>query len=193
MKGKTFLLFNNIIVLIFISILSFSTSQISYIIPLYKIVITEDLNNFKIKESHNYCYNTKGVGIIFNNNYNISVMPKHIFNDIIKYYQLTYDFIDKFEISKNGYTQYLIFETSRPYETIHFILKDMGITFPLNQLFFTKEEEEDIVYFFKFLTKEDQENIIIGKDLIELMNVTFVDNNIVINNKDYISKIKEED
>ena len=186
---------NNLIILILISILSFSTNQISSIIPLYKVVITENLNIFKTKESHNYCHNTKGVGIIFNNNYNISVMPKHIFNDIIKYYQITYDFIDKFEKLKNGYTQYLIIDSIRPYETIHFILKDMGITFPIKQLFFIKEEEEeeDFVYFFRFLTKEDHENIIIGKDLIDLMNVTFVDNNIVINNKDYISKVKEED
>ena len=184
------------IILIFMLILFFQiyVAQNS-IIPIYKLLIAGDLNNFRSSELYNFCYETKGVGLIFNNNSDISVMPKHIFTFINRYYELTYNsLIGQIEIMPNGYYQYILIESNRPPETIHFILKDIGITFPLKELFFSKEDEEDLVYYFRFLSKDDQENIIIGKDLIELMDIKFIDNdNFIINNKDYISNVKEID
>ena len=184
------------IILIFMLILFFQiyVAQNS-IIPIYKLLIAGDLNNFRSSELYNFCYETKGVGLIFNNNSDISVMPKQIFNFINRYYDLTYNsLIGHIKIMPNGYYQYILIESNRPPETIHFILKDIGITFPLKELFFSKEDEEDLVYYFRFLSKDDQENIIIGKDLIELMDIKFIDNdNFIINNKDYISNVKEID
>ena len=64
----------------------------------------------------------------------------------------------------------------------------MGISIPVKELLIFEEDLQR----FKFLTKENQENIIIGKDLIELLNINFKDiNNITINEK-YISKIDDE-
>ena len=190
MEIKSFLL-NKEIILIFILFFRISFSQNS-IIPIYKLLITRDINNFKTSDLSNYYYNTKGVGLVFNNNSDISIMPMHIFSTIYNYYQMTYEPIDKIETLSNGYKQYLLIESLRPDETIHFILKDIGITLPIKELFIDKEEEEDFVYFFRFLTKDDQENIIIGKDLIELIDIQFLDNdNFIINNKDYISNIKD--
>ena len=184
------------IILIFMLILFFQiyVAQNS-IIPIYKLLIAGDLNNFRSSELYNFCYETKGVGLIFNNNSDISVMPKQIFTFINRYYDLAYNsLIGQIEIMPNGYYQYILIESNRPPETIHFILKDMGITFPLKELFFSLEDEEDFVYYFRFLSKDDQENIIIGKDLIELMDIKFIDNdNFIINNKDYISNVKEID
>ena len=183
----------NIILIIFLSVLSCSLNQTSSIKQLYKIIITDDINKIKTKELYGYYYNTKGVGLIFDSSYDVSIFPKQIFYNIYRYYHDVYDFIDQIQTIKNGYEQFIIIESLRPFETIHFIFEDMGITIPTKVLFYESEEEEDLIFFFRFLTKEDQENIIIGKDLIELMNVTFLDsNNIVINNKDYISKIDDK-
>ena len=192
LKEQSFLLQTNITILIILSIISCSYSQISSIIPLYKIIAAEDINKIKTNQKYGYLYNTKGIGIIFNSNYNISIIPKQLFYNIYRYYHDVYFYPDKIENIVGGYEQYILFETIKPHETIHFILKDYGIIIPLKDLFFTKEDDEDLIYYFRFLTKEDQENIIIGKDLINLMDVTFENNNIIINNKDYISKIVDE-
>ena len=118
----------------------------------------------------------------------------NLFQDIITYYKISNDFVlDKIENIQNGYKQFLILESIRPRETIHFIIKDYGITIPLKQLFYSIEDEEDFVYYFRFLSKEDQENIIIGNDLIQLMNITFIGNdNFIINNNEFISKLDND-
>jgi len=185
---------STILISIIISILfSSSFSQITQVIPLYKLLIAGDINKFKEKEKYNTCFKPKGVGIIFNKTSEISIMPEQLFYEITKYYQVVYDLIDKVEPTKNGYNLYLIVECLRPDETIHFILKDMGITIPLKTLFYDNDEDEGMVYYFRFLTKKDQENIIIGKDLIDLMDITFIDDtNFIINNKSFVTNVKEE-
>ena len=188
-SNKSTVLISIIIAIVFSS----SFSQITQIIPLYKLLIAGDINKLKEKEKYNICIKPKGVGIIFNKTSEISIMPEQLFYEITKYYKVVYDLIDKVETTKNGYSLYLIIECLRPDETIHFILKDMGITIPLKTLFYDNDEDEGMVYYFRFLTKKDQENIIIGKDLIDLMDITFIDNtNFIINNKSFITNVKEE-
>ena len=109
MKEKTLeFLFHNIIILIliFLSQFSFSINQISSIMPLYKIIITDDINKIKTKELYSYYYNTKGVGLIFDNNSDVSILPKQIFYYIYRYYHDVYDHLDQIETIKNGYEQY---------------------------------------------------------------------------------------
>ena len=188
-SNKSTVLISIIIAIVFSS----SFSQITQIIPLYKLLIAGDINKLKEKEKYNICIKPKGVGIIFNKTSEISIMPEQLFYEITKYYHVVYDLIDKVETTKNGYSLYLIIECLRPDETIHFILKDMGITIPLKTLFYDNDEDEGMVYYFRFLTKKDQENIIIGKDLIDLMDITYIDNtNFIINNKSFITNVKEE-
>jgi len=182
-----------LISIIFGIIFSSSFSQITQVIPLYKVLIAGDINKFKEKEKYNICIKPKGVGIIFNKTSEVSIMPEQLFSEITSYYRIVYDLIDKVEPTKNGYNLYLIIECLRPDETIHFILRDMGITIPLKTLFYDNDEDEGMVYYFRFLTRKDQENIIIGKDLIDLMDITFVDNtNFIINNKSFVTNVKEE-
>ena len=193
-KSVVFSNISTVLIAIIIAIIfSSSLSQITQIIPLYKLLIAGDINKFKEKEKYNICIKPKGIGIIFNQTSEISIIPEQLFYEITKYYQVVYDLIDKVEQTKNGYSLYLIVECLRPDETIHFILKDMGITIPLKILFYDNEEDEGMVYYFRFLTKKDQENIIIGKDLIDLMDITFIDNNnFIINNKSFVTNVKEE-
>ena len=196
MKELKMLFFNSSTILVILINISALFSQISTIFPLKKLIITSNIKDFKLdnRYKNNYLEETKGVGIIFNNDSKISTMPKQIFHNIYKFYEIVHDeIIYKIESLSNGYNQLLLIESLRPNEKVHFILEDLGITIPLNYLFFVDEDEEDFVYFFRFLTNEEQDNIIIGKDLIELMNITFIGNNkFVINNRDFISEIEED-
>ena len=174
---------------------SFLFVQTLSIFPLYKIILIDNINKFKSETNLNRFYlESKGIGILFNNNSEVSSIPMNLFQEIVTFYRIADDYlIDKIEDIKNGYKQYLIIESTRPKETLHFILKDYGITFPLKHLFYSLEDEEDFVYYFRFVSKEDQENIIIGKDLIQLMNVTFTGNdNFIINNSEFISKLDND-
>ena len=196
MKGLKVLFFNSSTFLVILINISALFSQISTIFPLKKLIITSNIKDFKLdtRYKNNYLEETKGVGIIFNNESKISTMPLQILHNIYKFYEIVHDeIIYKIESLSNGYNQLLLIESLRPNEKVHFILEDLGITIPLNYLFFVDEDEEDFVYFFRFLTNKEQENIIIGKDLIELMNITFIGNNkFVINNRDFISEIEED-
>ena len=195
MKGRKILFFNSLAILIILINISALFSQVSTIFPLKKLIITQNIKDFKLDDraKNNYLEETKGVGIIFNNDSEISIMPKQIFHYIYKFYEIVHDEIFKIESLSNGYKQLLLIESNRPNEKVHLILEDIGITFPMKYLFIDKEEEEDFVYFFRFLTNEEQENIIIGKDLIELMNITFIDNNkLIIDNREFISEVEED-
>ena len=47
-------------------------------------------------------------------------------------------------------------------------------------------------YSIRFLTKKDQEYIIFGRDLIEIMDIEFKDeNNFIIHNNEFITKLNE--
>ena len=195
MKSYSLSIAFEIISFIIINIVSFSLSQISSIIPLYKVILTEDINHLEINNNYNFCLKIKGNGIIFDNNSDINVMPMHIFNEMYNFYHEHYidDTISKIEKLSDGYNEFEIVSSFSRYETIHFILKDIGITIPLNELFIPKNIANNL-YSFRFLGKEDQENIIIGKDLIKLMDVDFKENenNFVIKNKTFISNVKDE-
>jgi hypothetical protein len=66
----------------------------------------------------------------------------------------------------------------------------MGISIPIKYFLIGKEENE--LYGLVFLTKENQEYIEFGKNLIDVMNIEFPDEkNFVIHNEEFIIKFKE--
>ena len=89
----------------------------------------------------------------------------------------------------NGYLKLKsIFSDKFAFPAVNLILKNYGITFSTNYLF-TKTDNK--VYEFLFLLHKDAENLIIGKDLIELMDINF-ENGVEIRNKDFVIKLNEE-
>ena len=187
------ILFIELIILITINIIKLSFSQTSSLIPLYKIFLTENISYLEINPTFNFRMNSKGVGVIFNNSSDINLIPYHFFNQIYKFYENSYDDIfTMIEELPNGYKEFIIVSGLSSLETIHFIFKDFGIFIPLKELFvpFNIERNE---YVFRFLSKEEQENIIFGKDLIESMKIDFKENekDFIINNKDFIINIEE--
>ena len=192
MKFKINLFIIEIIILILISSIKFSLSQTSSIIPIHKFILTENITNLEINSIMNYRFDLKGVGLLLNNNSDINLIPMHLFSEIYKFYSFYDDIYTSIEELPNGYKEFLMASSLQKIETIHLVLNDLGIIFPLNELFITRDEEEHL-YSLIFLSKEEQENIIFGKDLIQKMEIEFKENenNFVINNKDFIIKIED--
>ena len=192
MKFQINLFILGITLLIFISSIKYSLSQTSSLIPIHKLILTENITNLEINSIMNYRFNLKGVGLLFNNNSDINLIPMHLFSEIYKYYSFYDDIYTDIEILPNGYKEFLMVSSLYKIETIHLILNDLGIIFPLSELFIPKDEQEHL-YSFIFLSKEGQENIIFGKELIQRMQIDFKENenNFEINNKDFIIEIKD--
>ena len=193
MKFKQFIFFAETTNLIFISLLYLSFSKKSSIIPLYQIILTENISHLEINNLYNLRLHLKGVGIIIDNNSDVNLIPMHIFSEIYKFYRDNYDDIyAEIEILTNGYHKFRMISSLYQLETVHFILKEFGIIIPLNELFIPTNETEH-EYALRFLSKEEQENIIFGKDLIECMEIDYLENdyNFVVNNKSFLIDLEE--
>ena len=169
-----------------------SSSQISKVFPVYKIILTENIDNLFIESYliYNAYINTKGIGIVFDKNSDINIMPMRLFRRIEKYYRDYYYDMLSFETGyKDDFTFLILDEYYENLEVPHFILEDKGIIFPLNELF--KKDSEKDRYNYIFLGKENQENIVIGKDLINTMNIEFKNNDFFIHNDDFVMKLNE--
>ena len=188
---KLKILFNFLNILILIKIFKFvdSSVQTTSIFPVNKIILTEDLNKLFLSTNIRCDIESKGYGIIFNNNYNISLIPFNLFNRIRSFFKEYEDIIVETKQYENELQELIIYvNLIYGLETIHFIFKDFGITIPLK--YFLTEKDQDQKYGIRFLTNENQEAIIFGNDLIELMDLDFIDeNNIKINNEEFISKM----
>ena len=167
----------------------------SNIYPIYKLIITSNLNYVNVTNLAyyiNYSLNTKGVGIKFDYNSEINIIPYHLFNQIRKIIEI---FIDGYLFIKdkdNNYKELLLIGYMDDIISFHFITENIGITIPNNVLFPLNISDIGRSTF-TFLTKENQENIIIGKNLMDLMKIEFNnENDFIIRNDEFISKVNDE-
>ena len=172
--------------------LSFLSIEISSIFPVYRIVLSEDISKLG---SNNYIrcdLESKGYGLIFNNNLNISLIPFNLFNSIREYYKNIEEISIKPINEENEYQEILLWANiDIGIDTIHFALENFGISIPI-KYFFIEKDKKMKQYSIRFLTKKDQEYIIFGRDLIEIMDIEFKDeNNFIIHNNEFITKLNE--
>ena len=94
----------------------------------------------------------------------------------------TWNIYDMYEKEIGNGLQVLITHIFNPvcFPAVNFILDDRAIKIPTEFLFKKKD-----VYEFVFLMKENQDKIVFGKDLIDLMNIEFINNGIIIHNKTF--------
>ena len=165
----------------------------SYIFPIKKIIFTSNIKNLCDTKNIQWNYEAKGYGIFFNQESNISLIPYYLFNDILSYFESDECLITKVKKLGGGIREIEIvanFE-NEDYETTHFILEKLGISIPFKYFYVYKNIEQTYGVIFK--TRENQEYIEFGKDLIEAMNIEFKDEkNFVINNKQFITEVDEE-
>ena len=182
---------HNFIVLIFLLLNSIKLS-ISNIFPVKKIIFTNDIYNLHSSRTIQWNLESRGYGIIFNDKLNISLIPKNLFLDIYNFYSGDEQVGLRTKTYEDGTEEMLIntYIEGDNYETTHFILEKMGISIPIKYFLIGKEEHE--LYGLVFLTKENQEYIEFGKNLIDVMNIEFPDEkNFVIHNEEFIIKFNE--
>ena len=187
MKYTFFIYLLNLIILIIIIQLTLSSIQIPSILPVNKIILAEDLNDFYKFTNFRCDLESIGYEIFFNKNSNISLIPINLFERLREFYKSYEDIIVAIQNYENG-NEELILYANLEYglETFHFIFENFGISIPLK--YFVTEKKENQRYVVRFLSNENQQNITFGADLINLMNIEFKDeNNLIINNEEFIS------
>ena len=181
------------IFIILLNLISTLLSQTTQVYPVYKIILTENIDNIYSNSNQifNFFINRKGIGIKFDLNSEISIMPSHLFETIYHFYRDSYGSLYYFETRyRNEYTELMISDYCERIEILHLILEDRGIVIPINELFILNKENDRFTY--RFLGKKDEENIIIGNDLIDAMDIQFKDNNdYIIGNEDFVIKVKD--
>ena len=184
-----FLLITFIIVIITnkISIISCEKSKI---FPIYKIALSPNLSQIAKNRNYNLIVNNiKGIGLIFDSDSEINVIPEQLMKYIYIYYNHFEETIVEYIPKEDGYLELILQYYFGGSESLHFIFEKNGISIPINELLIFEEDQHK----FKFKTKENQENIIIGKELIEFLGMDLNDlNNFNLNEK-YISKIEDEE
>jgi len=189
MKIKMYFLFNLIIIFMLSSIESLPVSEV------YKVILSQNLNDIGVKSLQVYniylIMNLKGLTITFDNNSEQSLMPMSLFEQISSFYRETYPNVCFFQTKRNNDGLELTLDGEcMKLETVHYILKDRGISIPITELF--KKKGDNAYYSFAFVGNDSVDKIIFGKNLIEKMQIEFIgDNDYVIRNQDFIAKVED--
>ena len=173
---------------IIFSIVSLIQKISSYpIYEVHRIIINDNLNNM---EKATYQFSFKGMILTFDPSLNYSLIPIQIENEIKNGFYTIVEYSEPYEKDIGNGFQALITHIYDPicFSAINFILDDKGIRIP-KEYFFRKKD----VYEFIFLMKENQDKIIFGKDLIDLMEIEFINNNndFIIHNKDFVINLMD--
>ena len=164
-----------IIILYINKISSYPLNQI------HRIIMNDNLTNM---EKSGYQFSHKGMILAFDPSLNYSLIPFQIENEIKNGFYIIVEFSDPYEKDIGNGFQVLITHIFNPicFPSVNFILDDRAIKIPTEFLFRKKD-----AYEFIFLMKQNQDKIIFGKDLIDLMNIEFINNNndFVIHNKTF--------
>ena len=158
-------------------------------LPFFEVFNIIMNDNITQMEKTSYKYAPKGILLTFDPNSNISSIPPQIEFEILNGFYTVIEGSDPYTKDLgNGY-EALISHVYIDYcfPAVNFILEDKAITIPSKYLF------KDKGYFeFIFLIKENQDFIIIGKDLIDLMDIEFInDNDFYIKNKEFSIRIRD--
>jgi len=196
MEVQIFSLLFNITLFLTIKV-TYSSIDISSIIPVYKIMLTSDINNLDIKPYLNWEIGSKGYGIVFNKTSEKSYVPFALFETIQIFYQIYEEILQQTHKYENGTRELIVYANlERGYEDIHFALEFIGISIPLEYLFVEKEDNSKFKlknkkkYGLRFLTRENQEFIVFGRDMIKLMNVELINENyFIIHNTSFNTKV----
>ena len=177
-------------IIILINKISFSLCKKSKILPVYKIALSQNLSQINKNSNYNLIVNDlKGIGLIFDSDSEINLIPQQLMKYIELYYNHFEETITNFIPKEDGYIEFILQFYYGGTESLHFIFENTGISLPINDLL----KYEESLHKFKFMTKDNQENIIIGKVLIEVLGIDLNDlNNFIVNEK-YISKIEDDE
>ena len=191
MKMKMYFLFNLIIIFMLSSIESSPVSEV------YKVILSQNLKDIGVKSLQLYniylIMNLKGLSITIDNNSEQSLMPMSLFEQISSFYRETYPNVCFFQTKRiNDGLELTLDGECMKLETVHYILKDRGISIPITELF--KKNGGNAYYSFAFVGNDSVDKIIFGKNLIEKMQIEFIDgdNDYIIRNQDFVAKVEDK-
>jgi len=192
---------NLIIFQIFVISLFIHSSLTLNIYEIYNYIITNNINHTNVtseediisKRYYYYTLNTKGVGLVLDYNSEKNFIPYFLLRQIkrILGFKISecYSYFNKTE---EGYEELIIYSFKNKTISFHMITQNFGITIP-NEILFPNVESKNGINRFLFYSEKDKENIIFGKNLIDLMNIQIKSNGeFIINNSDFLTKIKED-
>ena len=174
-------------IILLISLIKYS---FSYIFEVKKIILSNDISKLYTRGSLQANFYSKGSGLLFNPNSNISFIPYHLFHEIEGYFMLDEQITHTIKYHDDGSQEMIINANieDNNFETLHFIFENFGITIPLEYFLIKIDNFQD--YGLVFFSKENQEYIEIGKDLMDKMDIEFKDEkNFVIHNEEFYTKI----
>ena len=168
-------------------IFAFFLAVTNSFIQIKKIIIAKDINDIN---QLSYRTDLKGVNLIFDKNSKISLLPFYLFQQMKNHYNMIYNQCSPYDVElESG----IFLLRCNSYENlkldpIHLIFEEIGIKILKKYFFITHNE-------FIFYSKKEQENIIIGKDLMNLMKVNITiekDKELIsIGNKDFIFELDD--
>ena len=155
-----------------------------------RFIISNDINNLK---SFDIIREIFGTYLTFDKNAEFSFLPYEIF-DIIYYYVFQSDEYltckeSKININNTEFKAITCGKNILTYfENFNFITAKYAIKFSNEMLFVLK----DNLYYLRFVSSRNVEHIVLDKEIINLMNIEFLDNdNFIINNKECYSELKD--
>ena len=158
------------------------------IYPVHKIILANKIKD--INEYNDRITDIKGTGLIFDDNSEYNLLPYNYLLLFKQYYESEYLGCSPYIYNlDNGLSTLKCYfqDNDLRLDPINIVTKDFGIKIPLKHFFNDKK-------YFIFSSSEEQENIIIGKQLITLMGVKITkeqNNDIVeITNSDFIIDIE---
>ena len=162
------------------------------IFPLKKLVVIDNLNDLT-KETKKIYNDIIGIGIEFRTDSDLNILPINLLEFIFYFYDTEYQDEYSFGMRYNVYYNAMVCyedEVPEDVENIFFVLENKGIMLPFKDIF---NKDDKGINIFKFIGVKDSDRIIIGKSLMELMDIKFIGNNdFIINNKTYEAKIDDK-
>ena len=124
-----------VFIIIMIYKISLSFCEKSKIFPLYKIALSPNLSQITKKSNYNLIVNDlKGIGLIFDSESEINLIPQQLMKYIYLYYnhfeETVVDYIQK----EDGNMELILYYYYGGTESLHFIFENIGISIPINDL-----------------------------------------------------------
>ena len=170
-------------------LLSLQLCYILSLIPVIKIIITDNLNEFY---SFDLRYDTSGIFLDFDNDSELSFIPYEIYKIIEnKYINDVYACEGrKIVINNNEYEGFICYSGALSFfKNWYLITEKYVIKIKSSKLFVLKDE----YYFFRFVSSRNVENIIIDKQLSDSMKVELLGNDdFIIHNEEYIYQFEDD-
>ena len=171
-------------------LLMFQLSNILSLIPITKIIIGGDLKSLN---RYNLRYDASGIFLKFDFDSEISFLPYEIYKIIITDYVLS-DYIpcDEKKIVVNG-NEYETFRCDPSglnlFTNFYLITEKYAIKINYENLFTLIDNE----YYFRFVSLRNVENIVIDKNLCDLMKVKLDNDDFIIYNETFVYQFEDDD